>query len=105
MHVGCYGFLEFCKYVIENHEDLYYIPVLHYNQSSLEAHFSLMCWCRHTYENTVNILDNEISMSKLKNNPMYDPYVERYFKAQSLTGDKIAERKLQVESCEFILGE
>ena len=90
--------------MLEKYTDLEYIPSLHSNTSSLEAHFSLMlCYGADTpsiYESTLNIVDNEKSMKILKSNPMYDPHEERYIQSKSLTGYKGREKKLMVSHCE-----
>ena len=44
MHLGCIGFLGYCKCRIKTNHNIFYIPVLHANTSSLESHLSLMRW-------------------------------------------------------------
>ena len=55
-------FLEYSNYLLFNYPQVEFIPCLHSNTSSLEAHSSLMCWygadTASNYENTFNIVDN-----------------------------------------------
>ena len=65
MRLGVIGFLEYCKYVLHNFPTVIDILILHSNQSSIEAHFSLMRFhgadTPANYERTFNIVDNEKS--------------------------------------------
>ena len=92
MHLGCIGFLGYCKYMLKTNHNLVYVPVLHANTSSLESHFSLMRW-HHAdtpakYETTFNIADNEKSMKIMERNPMYLPNKENYKAHTCITGEK-----------------
>ena len=46
MHLGCIGFLGYCKYMLKTNHNLVYVPVIHAKKSSLESNFSLMR-CHH----------------------------------------------------------
>ena len=106
MHLGALGYIGYCKYMLDKYPEVKYIPSLHSNTSSLEAHFSLMRWYKadtpEKYEKTVNIIDNEKSMKMLESNPMYDPQKEIYLQSISLTGDRNDERTCVISECETI---
>ena len=106
MHLGEFGFLGYAEYILDNCPDVYYVPVLHSNTSSLEAHFSLMRWygadTASKYSFSVNIVDNQKSMSRLKANGMYDPHEERFVKKISLTGNRSEEKDKIILECQKI---
>ena len=82
MRLGVIGFLEYSKYVLCNYPDVSAILILHSNQSSLEAHFSLMryhgAYTPSNYERTFNIVDNEKSTKMMEGNKMYEGHEEKY---------------------------
>ena len=106
MHLGSFGYLGYCNYVLDNCLNVYFVRIIHLNTSSLEVYFSLMRWygadTAAKYESTINIVDNQKSMSRLKSSGMYDPHEERYIKRKSLTGNKSKEREKMVLECEKI---
>ena len=96
MHLGCIGFLGYCKYMLDKYKSLHYIPILHANTSSLESHFSLMRW-HHAdtpakYEATFNIADNKKLMNIMERNPLYISHKEHYTAHRNITGDSYKEK-------------
>ena len=91
MNLGAIGYIEYSRYILAKYLEIEYIPSLHSNTSSLEAHFSLMYWHKadtpEKYEKTVNIVENEKSMNLMASNHMYDSHQETYLQSKRLTGD------------------
>ena len=82
MLLSVMGFHDYCAYMFEKYCHILYIPALHSNQSSIESHFSLMRFHGadnpERYESMFNVVDNEKSMLRMTNNPMYEHHEEKY---------------------------
>ena len=82
--------------MLDNYPDIDFIAVLFSNTSTIESHFSLMrrLWADtpKSYEANFNFADNEKSMKRLKNNPMYEAHEVKGIRNSSLYGDKSGRR-------------
>ena len=97
MHLAVIGFLEYSRHMLNHVPDLLFVLMTHSNQSSLEAHFSLMHFygtdSPATYEGNMNIVDNEKSMGLPKCNNMYESNTKHYVSTGRLTGSRSNERE------------
>ena len=104
---GICGFIEYAKYILDHYDHVKYIPFIHSNTSSLEAHFSLMRFLNadtpSKYRRTVNIADNSSAMDIFVGNKMYEGNKEEYIENNNLTGAKLKSRENMVANLEVVV--